>query len=760
MADTNYFNISPTGNPFTENSLPVPEGFLPVPSKLARKNSEKAHKSEPDLSVSNGSNTSSFSRASDSKPAPQPIVSPRPRRMSVNFTEAEPTIQHYSPKRPSITVKASADVLSDRRRSSTSDAVRANFLALVAASSGSPEQARLPDSVVVEMPESRADLNQDQYSDSVNSKSVEAFAQRMRQPPLPVDKQPSSSSMSSSNDTSHGRPIVDSLWIKAKAIKFTILGITLTIAGMVALSAMHTQNGMFVSFLANLWRLNPGIFIQMYMAVIHVVTMLSIQEGISILIGYLLASKRGYNFIAVLYCHCSFSEKMILPSSLSYRSSCRQLLGWLSLMTFFQQLLVILSPFSAATASAKEVRSDKGALSCAEYHQDGVLFDRGYPTTFTAFGVSEYVFGTSLGVLRSENDVSYSSVVFPPQLVDTLDDGSTIFGAGFITNVSSSCQCSASLDNAALTTSGYLPSELTQVSNLITGLNQKQGIVSAFRFDTTTNSTTAVSLMYNFFGCGGFNKTTYPMAICTTTFSKHQKALVTGKYMTDGTPASIAIASVSVREVLGDADNSWIYQALVNFFGGSITATELPATYPGSVNPMLWWMTSNMQGISSASLGAGMETFFAIAMRGAIQRSYSYTSTLCGHNIVMANMIYISVTDSGYALGITFLALECLICLISLCMAVLWLISTRPIFPSIRITRDIVYYHMMVCEPADKGILPFLPPSSLTVEGWPLLDVNLKFGESIKSAEDPDVGTIALDKPKMVTYFQRGKLYK
>jgi hypothetical protein len=83
-------------------------------------------------------------------------------------------------------------------------------------------------------------------------------------------------------------------------------------------------------------------------------------------------------------------------------------------------------------------------------------------------------------------------------------------------------------------------------------------------------------------------------------------AKVQMQYMTDGTPASIAADIVTVLEVYPEKANiTWITTSLLHLLGSPIAAINLPSTYPGSTNPMLWWTTPNMEVVAAAFVESG-----------------------------------------------------------------------------------------------------------------------------------------------------------
>jgi hypothetical protein len=83
------------------------------------------------------------------------------------------------------------------------------------------------------------------------------------------------------------------------------------------------------------------------------------------------------------------------------------------------------------------------------------MIDRLFPNLQVEMGGGEYLFGTSFGIMRSENPTYPSSMfVLSPQLDDSCNDGTTIVGSGYSINISTSCSCAASYSSTDLVTAG------------------------------------------------------------------------------------------------------------------------------------------------------------------------------------------------------------------------------------------------------------------------------------------------------------------
>lgn len=169
------------------------------------------------------------------------------------------------------------------------------------------------------------------------------------------------------------------------------------------------------------------------------------------------------------------------------------------------------------------------------------MYDRGWPAIETTMGAAEFVFGSSLGVLRSEQNVDNTTFVFGPQLIDNCDDSTTITGNGYVTTISTQCVCASSSSNTSLSAAGVDSSIMAQFQSQVAALGSIPGMALSF----AQVSNTSITITHALTGtavCGGGNSliTDPPLPVCYTILSDHRGAVATMQYMTDGTPASIA----------------------------------------------------------------------------------------------------------------------------------------------------------------------------------------------------------------------------
>ncbi|KAI8916123.1 hypothetical protein EDD86DRAFT_244071 [Gorgonomyces haynaldii] len=524
-----------------------------------------------------------------------------------------------------------------------------------------------------------------------------------------------------------GSEIIENAWTKALFYKWIVLSAIANVLLAVVLSKMATT-GLVVNFWGSLFRQTTGVLIQIWMNLSHVLTLYSINEATAVFMGYLVSRKRGFSLAVCGYCHSNFLEKIFFSSKLSYRSESRPILQKHSYFLIIHTILIFLSVFSSANVISQTLRVDFGILSCNIFTQVDAPFDRKYPTMETAMGVGEFVFGSSLGVMRSENNVDYTLFIQPPQLTDTATNSQQLVGPGFTTDILTTCQCSASMNNTDLIASGIPSGVVSRMTDAINALQGEFGFANHFY-----QNTTAVT------ACGGRNQSVSPATVCKTVFTNHRNAEILVGIMTDGTPASIAVKFVEVRKSGDPADLSWVYVSFINLFGSDVSSYTLPQLYPNAVNPLLWWASNSLQSIS--------ETMFSILLRGAIQRSYSIAPYNCLQNVPDENSVILEMGMLGSAIGIIFVVGQ-LFCLL-VCV----------LFSCIRFALDKTFFYQMVSSSFTGDILRSMPPSGPSGEVWRKMDVRIRIGERIETIEDPEIGIIGMDKPRMITTFIRGKRY-
>jgi hypothetical protein len=229
--------------------------------------------------------------------------------------------------------------------------------------------------------------------------------------------------------------------------------------------------------------------------------------------------------------------------------------------------------------------------------------------------------------------------------------------------------------------------------------------------------------------------------------------------MTDGSSASIALDKVAIRE-LGDKGNmTWVYQSLVNYFGGVTTATPMLQSFPGATASVLWWTTVNMQSVSAVFLEPGLETTYAMFNRAAMQRSFNTVAEECTQTVVIPTEITAHISDFGYMFGLIFLIGLIVVNFVCLLATLPWFLAEHPIWPAIRMARDPTYFDILVTAHLPASITFTVSYSQNTMEVWTKMDNTVRVGEAIHTKDKQKLGKIVIDKPKMVTNFVTGKPY-
>ncbi|KAJ3259321.1 hypothetical protein HK103_002519 [Boothiomyces macroporosus] len=371
-------------------------------------------------------------------------------------------------------------------------------------------------------------------------------------------------------------------------------------------------------------------------------------------------------------------------------------------------------------------------------------------------GFAELCFGSAMGILRSEVDVPHSTFVTAPQLIDTADDGTIIVGSGYVTSISTTCKCIDTASPSNIANVGTIPSTIaSNMSSQVIGLGSYPAMVNYVTQNTSSIIIYTILTGTNVCTLTDPSQIGYP--ICITTAYDHRTASISITFMTDGTPASIAPKKADILSVGSTSDISWMYAAYVAILEGAQTSTMLPETFKGSINPLLWWTSSNMQSVNPALLSAGVETLFSILGRAGVQRSYSHTSTRCTESIIDTNSIVLRMSTAGFTIGIIFFALQMIMVILSFMGTIPWLLCKNPIYPGIRLVTDHVFF--MVMTNSTLVALFGVNPTMDTPLIWTKFDFIVRVGEAIKTRDDPDLGHTIMDKPKFVTNFVKGKSY-
>jgi hypothetical protein len=555
-----------------------------------------------------------------------------------------------------------------------------------------------------------------------------------------------------------GKEVTETLVFKLLQLKWWYVSIVLNILTLVALLQLNLEGGMFLGFGGTAFQQSSPVFFEVWMLVTHALTYHAFTDSTAAYFGHLLSSKYGYSIAVCGFVQGSILEKITYGSKLSFRSIARKPLTRLGILVAIHSMLLVMTMFAPSQVSSEKFRIDYGTLSCLEFDQELDPFDRGWPTVEVEMGGAEYVFGTSLGHLRSQEAVPKTQFVIGPQLLASAQDGSTIFGKGFVETIFTTCECAGTSSPAHLIRAGAPEEFATTLSANTRTLTGTTGLANALRL-VNSSAIQITSVLTGTGVCGGRNASDPPVPVCKTMFTDIHHAIVEVTYMTDGTPASIATKAVRIREIGQPANMTWMFLGLQSMLGTE-GAIRLPPTFPGAVNPLLWWTTPNMQVVSAPFLEAGIETTFAMLSKGAVQRIFASSGQSCSQSIFSPSSVLLKATDTGFVAGLIFCVGQLLLNLISLLGFLPWMLSKNPISPAVRLVTDQNYFTVMISKLDSSHIINTIKPNCDKDYIWPRMDCILRLGEKISTKEDPDQGDITLDRPKFVYHLENGKVYK
>ncbi|KAL2916459.1 hypothetical protein HK105_203892 [Polyrhizophydium stewartii] len=500
------------------------------------------------------------------------------------------------------------------------------------------------------------------------------------------------------------------------------------------------------------------VILELVLLISNFVTSHALDGGASAFFGEKLASKKGYSLAVCGFLQVSTFLKLPFANQLSLNSTCRKLLARSSLLWITLHAILWLTPLTATALKGDVVRLDQGTIQCVVYRQRGRPLDRKWPTLTVENGVSEFIFGSALGVMRSENPgVNVTTAIIAPQFISDVGDGDKVVGPGFSADISTNCECAPSIDldglSAVGVSSNIAPSLLAEYA----GLNGGTGMANAFI--NGTSSLNIITMLSRTNICGGINETNTFVPVCFTEISNHRHAEIMIQYMSDGTMASIAPRQVEIRSLLGAADlQYWLSNAMNAILEGPFSHTRLPPTFPGAVNPLLWWATPNLIALDPSLIEAGIETMFAVLLRAGVQRTYISEGDTCVHNMEILGVSSLDLADYGANVAIFILSFQLFATAVTILCYIPWLLSPNPIGPAVRLTRDHVYFTTMLNSSSISGGTEMLcnaPPHAI----WQAYDTIVRVGEPIGTRNDPIFGHVTLDRPKLLTHLTNGKRY-
>ena len=114
---------------------------------------------------------------------------------------------------------------------------------------------------------------------------------------------------------------------------------------------------------------------------------------------------------------------------------------------------------------------------------------------------------------------------------------------------------------------------------------------------------TITTMLSGTWACSGSNYSNHMIPMCTTVVNDHHIAdEVQISWMNDGHPTRNAPNVVALNTLGAKANMSWLHLATVKAFGAETSSNQMVGFYPGTVNPLLWWATPNMQVVATSGI--------------------------------------------------------------------------------------------------------------------------------------------------------------
>jgi len=552
------------------------------------------------------------------------------------------------------------------------------------------------------------------------------------------------------------REVSETFSFIAYEMKWTLLATFSNSILLWLVSTLASEEGMRLALNAGVVKAAAGVVVEILLLVANIFTVIAMDTGAAAFFGYWLGRPHGTSLVVCGFVQSSSIAKWSFANELSLNSTVRKVLSRLSVAWIIVEALKLLTPIAATGMSAQTRREDSGTVSCVEFGQNGSPANRLWPTVDVEAGFAEYVYGTSLGILRSEMPVNYTRFVMSPQLIGAVNDGDTLVGAGFITDLYTTCGCSKANSASDLVDGGVDASYSTTLMNHASLHGNDPGMSSYYELESSTGSIIITSVFYNYPVCGGYKTINRP--ICKTNLTNHIHATIQMQYGTDGTTASIAQQFSYIREELGPADvDTWLLAAVKSFIETQPAVRHLPPSVPGMINPLMYWTSSDLLAINPSLMEAGIETYYTMLLRVGIQRTFSTRGNSCVRNADVSDESIVNMKDYAYKCAVAGLAIQLILSVFASIAFVPWLLAENPLGPVVRVVTDNEYFTTFIRGSTIASNLDGLsnaPKHAI----WQCLDIVVRVGESIATRDDT-IGVLTLDKPKLVRGLTNGKKY-
>ncbi|TPX30873.1 hypothetical protein SmJEL517_g05674 [Synchytrium microbalum] len=554
---------------------------------------------------------------------------------------------------------------------------------------------------------------------------------------------PSTSSSAGSFNAQYpnARELSETLLMKIQEMKWSLAALAANCFLLWLVSSL--QNGLQVPLDVSTIGTVASVVCEVVLLIANVLTLMALNDGASAYFGYLLVSKRGFSYVICGFAQAPPFRKWGFANQLSLNSSCRGLLARISLLWMLAEMLKLMTPISATSLWGVSQRVDQGNIDCILFKEQNNPVDRLFPTVDSEAGFAESSFGSALGYVRSEvTTLNVTTFVMAPQIIGAVNDGDTIVGSGYTTDISTSCTCSPSISAAGFQAAGVPSADAATVYADYMAITSSMGLASVVNYNAT-----AVVIHSALLGsglCGGINQTQFTL-ICETTMSNHSASTIRVSYMTDGTTASVAQRNVDVLSIDSTANMTWVQTAMYAIMGGKYSSINLLQTVPGTLNTLMWWTSTDLVAINPNYVEAGLETTFSLLLRAGTQRTYTTHGSSCIRNIQVGGQSILLMKSYGVISTVISLSLQLVFTVISILCFFPWLFSSTPIGPGVRLVKETIYSStMLMNSPLGEGLQQCSNAQSHSI--WQALDKTCRIGEAVTTLEEL-VGRLTLMKP-------------
>jgi hypothetical protein len=518
------------------------------------------------------------------------------------------------------------------------------------------------------------------------------------------------------------------------------------------------MGGVGISYGGTFLRGAAAIALEAWMSLNHYLTDQASNAALAVFFGYQFARPEGSSLSLCGFFHSGVFERLGFSSNLNAKSKIKRTVVIVGFLGLLHSLLHICILFGSIYLEIDSFFIDQGTITCNEYHNDGFQFDRKWPKFELAVGMASQCYGTSLGDLRADNKILKETMfAMPPQLLESTVDLSTIYGQGFTAKIATDCQC---VEPTQEELSGYISNE-EDVSIMLKHYEDAEynsGIIS--RIVRLNQSLTMNSLLTGTNVCGGLNMTHTPLPFCTTSIYDFKISMISVLFSKDANNPSAFAKKVTVKSQLSNGNSSWLYNGLIFLHEGRISSWPLANAYPNAVNPILKWTTVAKQTVNAAKIEEGVEAMVAVLLKSSIQRSFLTRGSTCSRTVTDPERIRLKLGRTGFVFCMIFIIVEIMYLSVVLGIFTLWFTSRHPLLPCIRFVQEKQYFTLLL---SGLNTVPHFGDISPTMEKglyWSRLDIHLRVGESINTMDDPELGRIAVDRPKKITYLSLKKEYE